>query len=73
MQHYVFVKDFDKLKYKQTGRASRKNFCMRCLQSFRYEKVLNDHKQNRVTINDAQAIKMPNPDESVSFSNFHKK
>ena len=32
---------------------------MYCLQCFRYEKALINHKENCITINGAQAIKMP--------------
>ena len=45
---------------------------MYCLQCFRYEKALINHKENFITINGAQAIKMPEADDMVYFKNYHK-
>ena len=71
-QHYVLVKDFDKFMYTQTKYANRKDFYIHCLQYFRYEKALNNRKENCITINDAQAIKMPKADDMVYFKNYQK-
>ena len=43
---------------------------MYCLQCFHYEKALINHKENCITINDAQAIKMPKADDMVYFKNY---
>ena len=56
-QHYVLI---------------RKQFCMYCLQCFRYVKAFINHKENFITINDAQAIKMPKADDMVYFKNYQK-
>ena len=56
-QHYVLIKVFNKFMYNQTKHEHRKHFCMHCLQCFTSEKVLNNHKENCITINGAQAIK----------------
>ena len=55
--------------YNQIKHANRKHFCMQCLQCFRYEKALNNHKENCIRINSAQAIKMPQADDIVYFKN----
>ena len=58
-QHYVLIKDFDKFMHNQTKHKERKHFCMYCLQCFPKEKGLINHKENCMTINGAQGIKMP--------------
>ena len=45
---------------------------MHCLQCFRYEKALSNHKENCITINCAQAIKVPKADDMVYFKNYQK-
>ena len=71
-QHYVLVKDFNKFMYNQTKHANRKHFCMHCLQCSRDEKALNNHKENFITINGAQAIKLPKAHDMVYFKNYQK-
>jgi len=64
-QHYVLIKDFNKLMYKKTKHQHRKYFCMHCLQCFSSENVLNNHKTNCVTIYGTQAIKMPEKGDNI--------
>ena len=45
---------------------------MHCLQCFHYEKSLNNHKENCIKINGAQAIKMLKADDMVYFKNYQK-
>ena len=72
-QHYVLIKDFNKLMYKKTKHQHRKYFCMHCLQCFSSENVLNNQKTNCVAINGTQAIKMPEKGENIlKFNNHHK-
>ena len=72
MQHYVLIKDFNKFMYNQTKHKERKHFCMYCLQCFSQEDVLTEHKNNCISINGKQAIKMPEKGEKVYFKNHHK-
>ena len=72
-QHYALIKDFNKFMYNQTKHKERKHFCRHCLQRFRYEKALINHKENCITINGAQAIKIPKADDKVHFDNYHKR
>ena len=71
-QHYVLIKDFNKLMYNQTKHARRKHFCMHGLQCFKSEIVPNNYTENCIIINGAQAIKMPEADDIVHFKNYHK-
>ena len=71
--HYVLIKDFDKFMFNQTKYEHRKHFCMHCLQCFSREDVLNEHKNNCISINGKQAIKMPEKDNNtLKFMNHHK-
>lgn len=46
---------------------------MYCLQCFSSEKILTNHKENCITINGKQAVKMPDKDNNtLTFNNFHK-
>ena len=71
-QHYVLIKNFNKFMYNQTKHKEGKHFSMYCLQCFCYEKALIDHKENSITFNGVQAIKMPKADDIVYFKNYHK-
>ena len=72
MKHYVLIKDFNKFMYNQTKHKERKHFCMYCLQCFSREDVSTEHKNNCISINGKQAIKMPEKGEKVHFKNHHK-
>ena len=71
-KHYVLIKDFNKLMFRQTKHEHRKHFCMHCLQCFSREDVLTEHKNNCISINGEQAIKMPEKGDKVYFKNHHK-
>ena len=72
-KHYLLIKDFNKYMYDITKHKERKHFCMYCLQHFTSERVLNNHKENCIQLNGAQAIKMPTKDDNIlKFNNAHK-
>ena len=72
-KHYVLIKDFNKYMYDITKHKERKHFCMYCLQHFTSERVLNNHTENCIQLNGAQAIKMPTKDDNIlKFNNAHK-
>ena len=72
-KHYVLIKDFNRFMFNQTKYEHKKHFCMYCLQCFSSEIVLNNHKDNCITINGTQAVKMPTEDNNIlKFNNFHK-
>ena len=71
-KHYVLIKDFNKFMFNQTKHEHRKHFCMHCLQCFSREDVLTEHKNNCISINGEQAIKMPKKGDKVYFKNHHK-
>ena len=67
--HYLLIKDFNKFMYSQTKHKERKHICMHC---FHYEKALINHKENCITVDGAQTIKVPKADDKVHFKNYHK-
>ena len=71
-KHYVLIKDFNKFMFRQTKHEHRKHFCMHCLQCFSRKDVLTEHKNNCISINGEQAIKMPEKGDKVYFKNHHK-
>ena len=72
-KHYILIKDFNNFMYNKTKHKERKHFCMHCLQCFSSERVLSDHKDNCITVNGMQAVKMPDKDNNIlKYNNFHK-
>ena len=72
-KHYVLMKDFNTFMYNQSKHKERKHFCMYCLQCFSSERILENHVNNCLTINGAQAINMSKHGENIlKFNNFHK-
>ena len=52
--HYVHIKDFDRFMFNKTKNKNKKWFC----KSFRSESVLIKHKENCLSINGKQAVKL---------------
>ena len=72
-KHYVLIKDFNNFMYNKTKHKERKHFCMHCLECFSSERVLTDHKDNCITVNGTQAVKMPDKNNNIlKYNNFHK-
>ena len=71
-QHYVYIKDFNRLNYDITKSHHRKHFCLHCLQPFTSEDHLEAHKRDCLIINGTQRIEMPKEGSQVYFWN-HKK
>ena len=58
-QHYVYIKDFNRLMFSFTKHKERKHFCMHCLQCFYSNISLAKHKKDCIAINGDQAIELP--------------
>ena len=58
-QHYVYIKDFNRLNYNVTKSHHKKHFCLRCIQHFTSEDRLEAHKRDCLIINGTQKIEMP--------------
>ena len=56
--HHVYVKDFDKFMFHKTKNNNKNWFFRSCLQCFSSENVLIKHKEDCLSINDKQSIKL---------------
>ena len=56
--HYVYIKDFDRFMFHKTKNKNKKWFCRSCLQCFSSENVLIKHKENYLSINGKQSVKL---------------
>ena len=55
---YAYIKDFDRFMFHKTKNKNKKWFCKSCLQCFNSENVLIKHKDNCLSINSKQSIKL---------------
>ena len=69
--HYVYIKDFNRLKFNKTKNGNKKWFiCMHCLQHFSSENVLDKHKENSLIINGEQRVELN--EGFISFKNYSR-
>ena len=68
--HYVYIKDFNRLMFNKTKHKGKKYFCKSCLQYFSSEKVLEDHKKDCLLINGGQNVKLEK--RFIEFKNFNR-
>ena len=71
-QHFVFIKDFNRLNYNITKHKSKKYFCLHCVQPFYSEYDLEAHKKDCLIVNGTQQIEMPKEGSKVYFQNCQK-
>ena len=68
--HYVCIKDFDRFMFHKTKNKNKKWFCRSCLQCFSSESVLIKHKENCLSINGKQSVKLEKG--IIEFENYFK-
>ena len=56
--HYAYIKDLDRSMFHKTKNKNKKWFCRSCLQCFSSENVLIKHKENCLSINGKQSVKL---------------
>ena len=56
--HYVYIKDFNRFMFQKTKTKNKKWFCRSCLQCFSSEKILMRHKEDCLSINGRQSVKV---------------
>ena len=72
--HYVLIKDYNKLMGAQTNKYKGKVFhCMYCQHGFTNEKLLNNHLIKGCMAHEIQQIVLPKEDEKMSFQKHYKK
>ena len=55
--HYVLIKDFNRLMFSKTKNKNKKWFCKSCSCCFSSEKMLLEHKKDCLIINGGQNVK----------------
>ena len=68
--HYVYIKDFNTFMFHKTKNKNKKWFCKSCLQCFSSENVLIKHKENCLSINGKQSVKLEKG--IIEFENYFK-
>ena len=54
----MYIKDFDRFIFHKTKNKNKKWFCRSCLQCFSSENVLTKHKEDCLSINGKQSVKI---------------
>ena len=68
--HYVWVKNLSRLLYDQNKAKTKKHFCVRCLQGFTKEELLQKHEEACVN---EQPIRIEMPKQNkIKFINYQK-
>ena len=68
--HYVYIKDFDRFMFHKTKNKNKKWFFRSCLQCLNRESVLIKHKENCLSINGKQSVKLEKG--IIKFENYFK-
>ena len=68
--HHVCIKDFYRFMFHKTKNKNKKWFCKICLHCFSSELVLIKHKENSLSINAKQPIKLEKG--IIKFENYFK-
>ena len=68
--HYVYIKDFNRFMFHKTKNKNKKWFCKSCLQCFSSKKVLTEHKEDCLSINGKQSVKVE--EGTIEFENYFK-
>ena len=68
--HYVCIKDLDRFIFHKTKHKNKKWFYRSCLQCFSSENVLTKHKEDCLSINGKQSVKLEK--RIIEFENHFK-
>ena len=68
--HYVDIKYFDRFMFHKTKNKKQKYFSKSCLQCFSSKNALNNHKEDCLSINGAQSIRLEKG--TIKFKNYFK-
>ena len=68
--HYVYIKNFNRFLFHKTKNKNKKWYCRSCLQCFSGENVLIKHKNDCLSINGAQFVRVE--EGMIEFRNYFK-
>ena len=69
-KHYVWIKNFDKLNFRQTKHEHKKHVCRNCLWGFSSKQVLEKHNPRCITLNGEQAVDYPTKGSTLEFESL---
>ena len=70
--HYVWIKDFNKLMNTQSKNSHKLFVCYYCLQHFTSENILKHHTEVCLKINGTQKVKMLCKNKNIFFMDYQK-
>ena len=68
--HYVYIKDFSRFMFHKTKNKNKNYFCKSCLQFFSGKNVLAKPKEDCLSINDKESVKLEKG--KIEFENYFK-
>ena len=68
--HYAYIKDFDRFMFHKTKNKNKNYFCKSCLQFFSGKNVLAKHKEDCLSINGKESVKLEKA--KIEFENYFK-
>ena len=66
--HYVYLKNFNRFMFPKTKNQNQKWFCRSCLQCFSSKNVLIKHKEDCLSIDGVQSVKVE--EGTIEFENY---
>ena len=70
--HYVWIKNFNRLCFNITKHTTKKFFCKHCIQHFASESMLKKYMENCIVLNKCQSIEMPAEGTVTKFKSFRE-
>ncbi|CAB4024618.1 Hypothetical predicted protein [Paramuricea clavata] len=67
--HYVLIKDVNRMLFSVSGYTHKKHFCLHCLHSCVSKESLEKHKETCLEVNGTQAVKLPKEGTKIKFKN----
>ena len=68
--HYVYIKDCDRFMFHKIKNKNKKYVCNSCLQCFSGKNVFTEHKEDCLSINDEQSVRLEKG--TIDFKNYSK-
>ena len=65
--HYVLIKDVNRMLFSVSGNSNKKHFCLYCLHSCASKETLKKHKETCIEVNGTQATKLPEEGTKLKF------
>ncbi|CAB3982653.1 Gastrula zinc finger [Paramuricea clavata] len=67
--HYVLIKDVNRMLFSVSKHTHKKHFCLHCLHSCVSKEVLEKHKETCLEVNGTQVVKLPKEGPKIKFEN----